>query len=730
MRNTCVEIIRKKKIKEERTGKDMFCSHCGNQMAEGEKFCPKCGSPVTAGEAPVQNKPIQETTEEKTENKGAEKADSAQNTSVQETTKDKQETKAAAQQTEKSTEGSSDAKKKGKGKLVPLILVLVLLIAGGSGAALYFTSDGYKTGKNEKLAEACVKEEDYKGAIDYYKAVLQLDASREDIYYAAAECYINLDKTDKAIDMLEDGVKACRKDKEAKAGLLAKEAEYYQKLVEEYAAAGKYSEAYAAIEKGYQNTQSEEILAVKADIYQAESDSYKAAGDYERAAAILLKGVEEAGGDALRENLVALYGELVEELLQQSDYAEAQRVLQNGLDNAGDMAGLLREKGAEVYQAKSTEALKAGEIDLGLQILEEGEAALGSEKLTERIEYVMEHIEALPERVAAGISYSDSDTDDTVTLSYLCEYDEENRLVQKLGLNRNGQETGDVITYQYDEAGNVTQMQRTGADGSRTGESYAYEFDGNGNMVKRIIYSEYGEEEATEEYNEKGQIIRITSNDNGYYDGTDENKFEYADAGYLSRWSYVAYSEAGNMIRKAEKRYDERGNIVENINTEYDAYEAYGEPDTVLSWLEEELNYEYDGNRVIKCIATSESQKIDEEINENHAEIYYNYDVNDRVVGYDSYFENYIGASGYGGSGESNYSYNEGIVAVEITDSDYCLGSYQPLTGDMEYIYYGEGYDMYTYDQYGNRIYSVAFGEKTNAQEEKPLSYIYRYTGE
>lgn len=704
----------------------MFCSKCGNEIAEGEKFCGKCGAPV-----PEETK---EAAESKVENAVAAKEAAAE------------ESKAAAQQTEKSTvpekeapaakaggtktESSSDAKKKGKGKLVPLILVLVLLIAGGSGAALYFTSDGYKIGKNEKLAEACVKEEDYKGAIDHYKAVLQLDDSREDIYYAAAECYINLDKTDKAIDMLEDGVKACRKDKEAKAGLLAKEAEYYQKLAEEYAAAGKYSEAYAAIEKGYQNTQSEEILAVKADIYQAESDSYKAAGDYERAAAILLKGAEEAGGDALRENLVALYGELVGELLQQSDYAEAQRVLQNGLDNAGNMAGLLWEKGAEVYQAKSTEALKAGEIDLGLQILEEGEAALGSGSMTERTEYVMEHIEALPERVAAGRGYSDSDTDDTVTLSYLCEYDEENRLVQKLGLNRNGQETGDVITYQYDEAGNVTQMQRTGADGSRTGESYAYEFDGNGNMVKRIIYSEYDGYNATEEYNEKGQIIRITSNDNGYYDGTDENKFEYADAGYLSRWSYVAYSEAGNMIRKAEKRYDERGNIVENINTEYDAYEAYGEPDTVLSWLEEELNYEYDGNRVIKCIATSESQKIDEEINENHAEIYYNYDVNDRVVGYDSYFENYIGASGYGGSGESNYSYNEGIVAVEITDSDYCLGSYQPLTGDMEYIYYGEGYDMYTYDQYGNRIYSVAFGEKTNAQEEKPLSYIYRYTGE
>lgn len=688
----------------------MFCSKCGNEIAEGEKFCGKCGAPV-----PEETK---EAAESKVENAVAAKEAAAE------------ESKAAAQQTEKSTESSSDAKKKGKGKLVPLILVLVLLIAGGSGAALYFTSDGYKIGKNEKLAEACVKEEDYKGAIDYYKAVLQLDDSREDIYYAAAECYINLDKTDKAIDMLEDGVKACRKDKEAKAGLLAKEAEYYQKLAEEYAAAGKYSEAYAAIEKGYQNTQSEEILAVKADIYQAESDSYKAAGDYERAAAILLKGAEEAGGDALRENLVALYGELVGELLQQSDYAEAQRVLQNGLDNAGNMAGLLWEKGAEVYQAKSTEALKAGEIDLGLQILEEGEAALGSGSMTERTEYVMEHIEALPERVAAGRGYSDSDTDDTITLSYLCEYDEENRLVQKLGLNRNGQETGDVITYQYDEAGNVTQMQRTGADGSRTGESYAYEFDGNGNMVKRIIYSEYDGYNATEEYNEKGQIIRITSNDNGYYDGTDENKFEYADAGYLSRWSYVAYSEAGNMIRKAEKRYDERGNIVENINTEYDAYEAYGEPDTVLSWLEEELNYEYDGNRVIKCIATSESQKIDEEINENHAEIYYNYDVNDRVVGYDSYFENYIGASGYGGSGESNYSYNEGIVAVEITDSDYCLGSYQPLTGDMEYIYYGEGYDMYTYDQYGNRIYSVAFGEKTNAQEEKPLSYIYRYTGE
>ena len=684
----------------------MFCSHCGNQMAEGEKFCPKCGSPVTAGEAPVQNKLMQET-------------------------------KAAAQQTEKSTvpekeapaakaggaktESSSDAKKKGKGKLVPLILVLVLLIAGGSGAALYFTSDGYKTGKNEKLAEACVKEEDYKGAIDYYKAVLQLDASREDIYYAAAECYINLDKTDKAIDMLEDGVKAFRKDKEAKAGLLAKEAEYYQKLVEEYAAAGKYSEAYAAIEKGYQNTQSEEILAVKADIYQAESDSYKAAGDYERAAAILLKGVEEAGGDALRENLVTLYGELVEELLQQSDYAEAQRVLQNGLDNAGNMAGLLREKGAEVYQAKSTEALKAGEIDMGLQILEEGEAALGSGSMTERIEYVMEHIEALPERVAAGISYSDSDTDDTVTLSYLCEYDEENRLVQKLGLNRKGQETGDVITYQYDEAGNVTQMQQTGADGSRTGESYAYEFDGNGNMVKRIIYSEYGEEEATEEYNEKGQIIRITSNNNGYYDGTEEQNFEYADTGYLSRWSYAAYSEAGDVITETEIRYDERGNIVENTSTEYD---AYGEPDTVLSWLEEEWSYEYDGNRLTEYTDTIESQRIDEEIKESQTTYFYSYDGDGRVTWY-SYYDD--SSSRYRDCG---YSYNEGIAAVEITDGDYHLGSYQPLTGEMEYTYFRDRYDMYTYDQYGNRIYSVAFSEKTNAQEEKPLSYIYRYTGE
>ena len=353
----------------------MFCSKCGNEIAEGEKFCGKCGAPV-----PEETK---EAAESKVENAVAAKEAAAE------------KTKAAAQQTAKSTvpekeapaakaggtktESSSDAKKKGKGKLVPLILVLVLLIAGGSGAALYFTSDGYKIGKNEKLAEACVKEEDYKGAIDHYKAVLQLDDSREDIYYAAAECYINLDKTDKAIDMLEDGVKACRKDKEAKAGLLAKEAEYYQKLAEEYAAAGKYSEAYAAIEKGYQNTQSEEILAVKADIYQAESDSYKAAGDYERAAAILLKGAEEAGGDALRENLVALYGELVENFCNNPIMPKHSGFCRTDLTMREIWQDFCGKRERKSIRRKCTEALKAGEIDLGLQILEEGEAALGSE---------------------------------------------------------------------------------------------------------------------------------------------------------------------------------------------------------------------------------------------------------------------------------------------------------------------------------------------------------------
>ena len=220
------------------------------------------------------------------------------------------------------------------------------------------------------------------------------------------------------------------------------------------------------------------------------------------------------------------------------------------------------------------------------------------------------------------------------------------------------------------------------------------------------------------------QIIRITSNNNGYYDGTAEQNFEYAGTGCLSRWSYTAYSEAGDVITETEIRYDERGNIVENISTEYDAYETYGEPDTVLSWLEEEWSYVYDGNRLTEYTDTIESQRIDEEIEESQTTYFYNYDGNGRVTWY-SYYDD--SSSRYR---ECSYSYNEGIAAVEITDGYYHRGSYQPLTGEMEYTYFRDRYDMYTYDQYGNRIYSVAFSEKTNEQKEKPFSYIYRYTGE
>lgn len=153
--------------------------------------------------------------------------------------------------------------------------MLVLLIAGGSGAALYFTSDGYKIGKNEKLAAECMDAGEYKDAISYYKEVLKLDASLVDVYESMAEAYLGMEKEDKALEVLQDGLKACKKDEEAKAKLTAKQVEIYSGQIDRSLEAGNYQEAYTLITAAYEETGAQELLAKRADVYQAESTAYQ-----------------------------------------------------------------------------------------------------------------------------------------------------------------------------------------------------------------------------------------------------------------------------------------------------------------------------------------------------------------------------------------------------------------------------------------------------------------------
>ncbi len=626
----------------------MYCRKCGNEIAEGEKFCAECGTPV---------------------------------------------------ETENNVEAESnvDNRKKSNKKWIPIILVLLLLAAGGSGTVIYFTSAGYKIGKNEKLAAKCIEEENYKEAVSYYKTILQLDDSREDAYYNIAECYMNLEKTEKAIEILEDGVKACKKDKDAKERLLAKDVECYQKLIEEYAVSGNYNEAYSAIENGYQNTKSEEILNVKAEIFQLESDSYNKAGNYRMAAEVLLRGINEVGDDALVNQMMALYMEQVDALVNQSSYDEALEVLENGISATGDTAGTLFAKEADVYQAKSNEALKAGDCMQGLQILEEGEEALGNGVLAEREAYVKEHILALPEKIAGSL-YDDK------ILYYICEYDEAGRLIKKTAYGPDGIASGPVITYLYDADGN--RIQENSTDGSQV--SYEYEFDSNGNITKRIV--DWGGSTTEEiEYNASGQEVKqiiIRSDDVITY--TYEFVLTYAQEGYLSKEERTWYVGEDKM-EKREIQYDDKGNVLKAVY--YDAYGEYDRDDEVPYSYEEEYTYEYDGNR---CLQQTMTYDDGEEENVYESITYYEYDEDGRVTCYID-------------DGDREY-YNYGAATVEVDDK---IGNYQPLDGEMEYQYDGSKYNMYTYDQFGNKIYSVAFGPMNLfGEEEAALSYIYRYVGE
>lgn len=152
----------------------MFCKQCGKELTDGTMFCKYCGAAQAAA--------------------GTQTGETAGNVSHMPNQK---------QSTQKSS-------KRSKGGIIAAFVVVLLVIAVGTGTVLYFTSDGYHIKKNLKLAEECFAEREYKEALSYYRTALKLDSSLVEAYLGSADVYIEDFKYQDAADILEKGLDKVR----------------------------------------------------------------------------------------------------------------------------------------------------------------------------------------------------------------------------------------------------------------------------------------------------------------------------------------------------------------------------------------------------------------------------------------------------------------------------------------------------------------------------------------
>ena len=110
----------------------MFCTNCGTQMQEGQKFCTNCGTALQSAERPSQ--PSQAMDPNITQ-------ETPESTQVAAITQKAVESQPTPQTRNNSAKPSSPQKphKRNK-KMVAIVALVLILVAGGIGAATYFTN--------------------------------------------------------------------------------------------------------------------------------------------------------------------------------------------------------------------------------------------------------------------------------------------------------------------------------------------------------------------------------------------------------------------------------------------------------------------------------------------------------------------------------------------------------------------------------------------------------------
>lgn len=295
-------------------------------------------------------------------------------------------------------QGAVKKKKKKKGGLVAIIIVLVLAIGAGTGAALYFTGDYYKSRKNLKLANACYEDEEYKDALEYYKAALDYDDTLLEAYLNSADIYLRDGDYDKAADLLKKAVKKFKKadDEEAVEKLSGMLVKVYLEGIDREMGAYNFDKAHELAEKGLEDTGDKAFSKKQVEIYAAEADyhmqTYTSYSYYE-ALYVLEKGYDATGDDTLMQKRMEVYLAAADDYVRNGQYDSALNMLESGYYATGGTA--LMDRSVEIYLEYAEIYASQQDYDRAIKILSQGQQFAGAEKLASRMNMLIAERDAL-----------------------------------------------------------------------------------------------------------------------------------------------------------------------------------------------------------------------------------------------------------------------------------------------------------------------------------------------
>ena len=168
----------------------MFCEKCGRELMDGAEFCCYCGAAIK-----------KEDNSEKSEPSLSAASDNGMDAGE-------------GKQTGEGNGRKKESKKKGRGGIIAVTIVLTAVLAVGMACLAYFTSDTYRCKKNLRLAEKLFEEEEYEEALACYEEVLEIDPSRGEAYLKSVEIYVLQGDGREAVRTLKKGLRKADKDYE------------------------------------------------------------------------------------------------------------------------------------------------------------------------------------------------------------------------------------------------------------------------------------------------------------------------------------------------------------------------------------------------------------------------------------------------------------------------------------------------------------------------------------